>query len=165
MIILQPHLVVCPSEDTVIENLSNTQNLKFSVIQKKHTFEAFRSLEESNQFRTLTGHNKGEIMCYVINPGQSPSLVHYGNIRAHTISSSFKSKPHPQDMLHIYCTLLEKQGETYAIEVVDRMAKLCKFRIEEITAIKKLCKWSLDGLSKLNEVLRLFEFYQTLGES
>ena len=147
----------------MIENLSQTNRLKFSVVQKKHTFEAFRYLDEKKEFRALTGHNKGEIMCYIINPGQSSSLVHYGNVRAHSISCSFKSKPHPQDLLHIYMSLLEKQGEIYSLEVVERMAKLCKFRIEEITALKKLCKWSPDGLSKLNDLIRLFEFYQTLG--
>ena len=48
------------------------------------------------------------------------------------------------------------------MEVIDRMAKLCKIGADEISSLKKICKLSDSTLDKLVDMLVKYEFYETL---
>ena len=88
-------------------------------------------------------------------------LLHYGNARSNLISSKFVTKNYPQDLIPVFSCLAEKQGPEFASEVVERMAKLNKFRPEETVSVMKLCQWSKPSMSKLLQVLHSFENFET----
>ena len=56
-------------------NLANIGDQKFSVIQKISTFRALENLNGKGEFKKLIGHNQGLLMCYVVNPGRTKTLV------------------------------------------------------------------------------------------
>ena len=89
-------------------------------------------------------------------------MVHYGHSRANQISSKYISKVYPQNLIHIFAALLEKEGKESSREVIERMSKLNKFSTEIVSALKRICDWSKPCLDKLVEILKAFEVYQTL---
>ena len=123
---------------------------------------AFCELDKKEEFCKLSGHSGGQALCFVINPDSS-ATIQYGNNRANLISSKFISKSKPQDLLHIFNILKDKDGESASLKIVERIGKLNKFGQEEISSLKKMCKWSKPTLVKFIEVLNMYEHYETQG--
>ena len=157
----QSILVVCSEDDSKVPDLQNLSDQKFLVIQKIHTYRAFQELDKKGEFSKLTGHCDRKVMCYVLNTNSS-ALIHYGNARANQISNKFSRKTYPQDLLHTFEELSEKEGCASSLKVVTRMAKLSRVGPDETTSLKKLCEWSTGAFKSLMEVLRVFEVYETL---
>ena len=84
-----------------------------------------------------------------------------GNARGNFISSSYIHKNYPQDLLGVYKMLSVREGPSFAKEVINRMAKLNKFRPEEISSIVRICEWPQNSFDKLMEVFKCFEKYET----
>ena len=156
----QAVIVVCPEDDTAPPDLSNVGELKFMVVQKIHTFLAFEELSKKGEFRKLTGHSSGTVMCCVLNTNSS-ALIHYGSIRGNEIASKYARRTYPQDLLHVFDSLVKKETRVGALKVVERMSKLSRVGPDESCSIRKLCQWSEVGFSVLMEVINKFEDYET----
>ena len=153
-------LVVCPEDITEPVDLNNTSNRKFHCIQKIHTVEAFKSLDKDGKFESLVGHDKRTVVAYVIRT-DNKEVVHYGHLRADAIESHFSKKLHPQQLLHIFGSLTDKDSVN-SFKAIVRMCKLCRVGPNEATAIRKLCKWSKEAFKELIKVIEFFEHYETL---
>ena len=156
----QTVLVVCPEDDTAPPDLNDVGELKFMVVQKIHTFLAFEELSKKGEFRKLTGHESGTVLCYVLNT-HSSALISYGSIRGNEIASKYARRTYPQDLLHVFDILVKTESRGGALKVVDRMSKLSRVGPDESCSISKLCKWSEAGFSVLMEVISKFEDYET----
>ena len=156
----QTVLVVCPEDDTAPPDLENLGEQKFMVVQKIHTFLAFEELSKKGEFRKLTGHESGTVLCYVLNT-HSSALIRYGSIRGNEIASKYARRTYPQDLLHVFGILVKKESRVGALKVVDRMSRLSRVGPDESCSISKLCKWSEAGFSVLMEVISKFEDYET----
>ena len=158
----QTVLVVCPEDDSKPPNLKEVGIQRFLVIQKIHTFMAFHELNKKGEFTHLKGqgHANGKVLCYVLNTNSS-ALIHYGNVRSNEIANKFPRKTHPQDMLHIFESLLEKESRGGALKVVERMSRLSRLGPDETTAVRKLCQWSEEGFNRLMEVINRLEICET----
>ena len=156
----QTVLVVCPEDDTAPPDLNDVGELKFMVVQKIHTFLAFEELSKKGEFRKLTGHESGTVLCYVLNT-HSSALIRYGSIRGNEIASKYARRTYPQDLLHVFDILVKTESRGGALKVVDRMSKLSRVGPDESCSISKLCKWSEEGFSVLMEVISKFEDYET----
>ena len=76
--------------------------------------------------------------------------------------TSLTKKTYPQDLLHVFENLAEKENSVGALKVVERMSKLSRLGPDEATALKKLCQWSAVGFKYLMEVINRLEVYETL---
>ena len=151
----QAILVVAPDASS-----EGAKPYKFVVVQKIHTFEAFRLLDRTGDFEKLCGHQERNVMCYVINT-DSIALMRYGNSRANDIGQQVGRKTTPQDLLHIFDTLTANEGRGNASKVVERMSRLTRIGPNEDTALRKLWRWQQSSYGKLMEVIRGYEAYET----
>ena len=154
----QTVLVVCPKKGEEV-NMPNVEEQEFTVVQKCHTLMAFKELDKTNEFETLPGHAERNVLVYVINTN-SAALIHYGNARANDIARQHVRTLRPQDLLHIFKSLKEKDGSVNGLKVIERMAKHFRVGYNETTSLLKICKWSspsLEGLVKVLEVYEVFE--------
>jgi hypothetical protein len=88
----QAVLVVAPEDDTEkidVDNPGTEQT--FVVVQKIHTYCAYKELDKCGQFEKMSGH-KEKVLCFVVNTS-SVALMRHGNIRANDISKSLPGKP------------------------------------------------------------------------
>ena len=163
----QAVLVVAPidekgTKDSSLDIDNSASNWKFVVIQKIHTFTAFKELDKAGDLVNLYGHEGRKLLCYVVKTNSLP-LMRYGNIRGNDISSKFSGrKTFPQDLLHVYETFTAKDNATNSLKVVERIAKLGRVGPNEGIALRKLCKWKIEAYSCLMEVIKAFEAYETL---
>ena len=157
-------LVVAPVDDSKQPDLASDKvtGQKFVVVQKIHTLTAFKKLNQKGDFIKLKGHAKGTVWCYVLNTNSS-ALIHYGNLRGNEIENNFPRKTHPQDILHVYESLLTS-GKTQleSLKVIDRICKLSKMGIVESASIRKFCNFSESGLSCLMNLISKMEVHETL---
>ena len=156
----QAILVVCPEDDTRTPDLKQVGEQKFLVVQKIHTFLAFSELSMKGEFKNLTGHSEGTVVCYVLNTNSS-ALIHYGSIRGNEIANKYTRRTYPQDLLHVFESLVIKENGVSALKVVERMSKLSRVGPDESTSIRKLCQWSKEGFKVLMAVIDKFEDYET----
>ena len=156
----QSVLVVCPEDDTAPPNLLEVGKQKFLVVQKIHTCLAFQNLGKKGEFSKLTGHASGKVLCYVLNTN-SAALIHYGNVRANEIANKHTRKTYPQDFLHVFDNLADKESRVGALKVIERMAKISRVGPDESTSIKKLCLFSEEGFKVLMKVIVKFEDWET----
>ena len=130
-------------------------------MQKIHTYCAYKELDKCGQFEKMSGHKEKKVLCFVVNTS-SVALMRYGNIRANDISQKFARKTYPQDLLHVYETLVLKDSTVNSMKVIERMTKLGRVGPNEATSLRKICKWSLPAFRCLMEVVKTFEAYETL---
>ena len=158
----QAILVVAPDSSSTGTDPDNPslKSFKFVVVQKIHTFEAFRLLDKTGDFEKLTGHQERNVLCYVINT-ESIALMRYGHSRANDVGQQVGRKTSPQDLLHIFETIVVNEGRENALKVVVRMSKLTRTGPNEDTALRKLWKWRPSTFTKLMEVVRSYESYET----
>ena len=153
--------VVSPVDDSKPPVLKEVGSQKFLVVQKIHSFSAMIELDKKDELSTLCGLKTRKVLCYVLNTNSS-ALLHYGNCRSNEISNKFNRKTYPQDLLHVFENLAEKENSVGALKVVERMSKLSRLGPDEATALKKLCQWSAVGFKYLMEVINRLEVYETL---
>ena len=156
----QTTLVVCPKNPGDEVDLTNTSNMKFWVVQKIHSFLALKELNRLGQLKNLEGHDKGDIRCYVLNSG-SVSLWHYNYLRGNGIESMHVRKTFPQDLLHVYASLVTRIGKINALKTLDRIAKACRVGPDESASLKKMCStYSDSSFTTLMNLITKFENYE-----
>ena len=69
-------------------------------------------------------------------------MLYYRVDRGNNISSSHCRENYPQELLPVFQSLCDKEGEKAALEVIERMSKLNKFRPEETNSALRICKWT-----------------------
>ena len=131
-------LVVSPVDDSKPPVLAEVGSQQFLVVQKIHSFTAMKELDKRDGLSGLCGLKTRKVLCYVLNTNSS-ALIHYGNCRSNEISNKFQKKTYPQDLLHVYESLIDKENSAGALKVVERMSKLSRLGPDEASAIKKLC--------------------------
>ena len=153
-------LVVSPVDDSKPPILNEVGSQQFLVVQKIHSFSAIMELDKRDELAGLCGLKARKVLCYVLNTNSS-ALIHYGNFRSNEISNKFQKKTYPQDILHVFESLIEKDNSVGALKVVERMSKLSRLGPDEATSLKKLCQWSDQGFKLLMEVVNKLEVYET----
>ena len=134
---------------------------KFEVIQKVHTFEAFKKLDQTGDLVKLNGHESRKVMCFIINTDSVP-LMRYGHSRSNNCEYEFCRKDCPQDLLHVFASLVAHDTRENALELVQRMSKLGRIGFNEDIAIRKFCKWNNAAFDSVIEVVSAYEKYLTL---
>ena len=156
----QSVIVVAPEDDVEELDVKNCRQ-KYVVVQKVHTLCAFKDLDNVGEFVKLTGHSHRKVLSFVVNTRSIP-LLRYGNLRANDIASKFARKLYPQDLLHVFETLSDKDKSVNSLKVIERMSKLGRVGPNEGTALRKLCKWKQPVFGSLMKVIKNYELYETL---
>ena len=151
---------VCPVDDSNKVTEDNIGDREFFVIQKVHTLMAFKELDKMEGFKNLIGHEKRQVLAYIIDTN-SPTMMLFSHLRSNEIDSRFANETCPQQLLSVFNTLQQKDPESDNLKTVERMAKHSRIGPNETYSILKLCKWSTGGRAMLLRDIEKYEVYET----
>ena len=151
---------VCPLEGSHFDSSDLASN-SYEVIHGRHRLLALQQLDQKGLLTKVVGMEEKLIICYIVRI-DCAILANYGSLRGNDLQADSVRKPFLHELIYIMEGLRDQYSLEKIVETVTRYGKLLEFGHDDLTAVKKLGSWPVESLSKLTDVLKRFERFQTL---
>ena len=152
-------LTVCPAEGEPFNTLDLSSN-KYEVIHGRHRVLALQKLDQQGLLtQKVPTMGKKMVTCYIVRT--DIVQANYASLRGNDVQSDYVRKPFLHELIYILEGLREHYSNDKALETVLRFGKTLSFGHDDLTALKKVGGWPSASLTKLSQIVKLFESLQT----
>ena len=121
---------------------------------------ALKKMEQRGILEDLDILPGRKVLCYILGTIDDIQAT-YSSLRGNDLQAEFVRKPALHELLYVAEGLRVSNSVEKVTETVARYGKLLKFGPDDLTAIRKLASWPTEVLTKLTEVFKLYEKFQT----